>query len=173
MSIKVGDPIPTDTKLVYVPYTPASADINACGIPLPVNIAQEWANQLVVVVSVPGAFTPTCATYHIPPFLQLYEDFKGKGVDTLAVIAANDPFVMSAWGKASNAQDKILFMSDPNAQFSKSIGWSLDLTQKGLGVRTGRYAIVYDHGKVSYAEIESNPSAHPTVSSAKTVLSKL
>jgi len=117
-----------------------------------------------VLFAVPGAFTPTCSVRHLPGYIENLPKIKEKGVDTVAVIAFNDAWVMSAWGKANNVGDEILFLSDPDLEFSRSIGWA-------AGNRAVRYAMVIDHGKVVYAEKE--PGGDVTVSSAPAVLSKL
>ncbi|KAL1968445.1 hypothetical protein VTN77DRAFT_1974 [Rasamsonia byssochlamydoides] len=150
-TLKPGDNFPSDVVFQYIPYTEEKGDITACGIPVPYNASQEWADKKVVLFSVPGAFTPTCSVSHLPGYIQNLPKLKEKGVDIVAVLAFNDPFVMSAWGKANNIKDNsILFLSDPDAKFSKSIGWADPKTG-----RTGRYAIIVDHGKVTYAQIET------------------
>ena len=102
------------------------------------------------------AFTPTCQVNHLPGYIQKLDQLKAKGVDVVAVVAYNDPFVMSAWSKANGVKnDDILFMTDAETKFSQSIGWT-------KGERTGRYAIIIDHGKVTYAENE--PGSGVTVS---------
>lgn len=95
-----------------------------------------------------GAFTPTCSVSHLPPYLSGLSELKSKGVDIVAVLASNDPFVMSAWRKANSVKDNVLFLSDPEAAFSHSIGWTAG---SPASIRTARYAIVIDHGKVIYA----------------------
>ncbi|OKL62892.1 putative peroxiredoxin pmp20 [Talaromyces atroroseus] len=150
-TLKAGDSFPGDVTFSYIPYTEESGDITACGIPVSYNASKEWADKKVVLFSVPGAFTPTCSVSHLPGYIQNRTQLKEKGVDIVAVIAFNDPFVMSAWGKANKiTDDSILFLSDPDAKFSKSIGWA-----DAASGRTGRYALVIDHGKVTYADIET------------------
>jgi len=162
--LKEGDHFPDDIVFSYVPYTPESADITSCGIPQNYNASKEWADKKVVLFAVPGAFTPGCSVRHLPGYIQALQEIKGKNVDVVAVLAFNDAWVMSAWGKANGIKDEIIFLSDPETKFSKSIGWN-------LGERTARYAIVLDHGKVVYAEKE--PGRDVTVSGAQAVLSKL
>ncbi|KAB8217201.1 FMN-linked oxidoreductase [Aspergillus novoparasiticus] len=154
------------TAKKYVPWTEEKGDITACGIPIPYNASKEWADKKVVLFSVPGAFTPTCSVNHVPGYIQNLPQLKEKGVQVVAVVASNDPFVMSAWGKANKVErDDILFLSDPDAKFSDSIGWA----NNG---RTGRYAIVIDHGKVTYAQIETEKGV-VKVSGAEAVLAHL
>jgi len=168
-TIKVGDTIPKGT-FSYVAYTPELDSHLACGIPSPLS-TDEWKGKKVVLFSVPGAFTPTCHVNHLPPYIEKYDEFKAKGVDTIAVVAANDPFVMSGWGRVEGVKDKILCLSDTNAEWSKSLGLSLDLTARGMGVRTARYAIIIDDLVVKYVDVEPGPGV--TVSGAEAVLSKL
>ncbi|KGO47829.1 Redoxin [Penicillium expansum] len=150
-TLKSGDSFPSDVIFNYIPWNEESGEITSCGIPINYNASEEWANKKVVLFSVPGAFTPTCSVSHVPGYIQNLPKLREKGVDIVAVVAFNDPFVMSAWGKANSVRgDDILFLSDPDAKFSKSIGWADEASG-----RTGRYAIVIDHGKVSYAQIET------------------
>ncbi|KAJ5492490.1 Redoxin [Penicillium expansum] len=134
-TLKSGDSFPSDVVFNYIPWNEESGEITSCGIPINYNASEEWANKKVVLFSVPGAFTPTCSVSHVPGYIQNLPKLREKGVDIVAVVAFNDPF---------------LFLSDPDAKFSKSIGWADEASG-----RTGRYAIVIDHGKVSYAQIET------------------
>jgi alkyl hydroperoxide reductase 1 len=111
-----------------------------------------WADKKVVLFAVPGAFTPGCSERHLPGYIAKLDELKAKGVDVVATIAYNDPYVMSAWSKANGVKnDDILFMTDAETKFSQKIGWT-------LGERTGRYALVIDHGKITYAAKEDKPS---------------
>ncbi|KAL5504886.1 AHP1 [Sanghuangporus vaninii] len=169
VSVKVGDQIP-EGIFQYVPYTQELADGLACGMPIQLK-TDDWKGKKVVLFSVPGAFTPTCHVDHLPGFLKKYDEFKAKGVDVIAVVAANDPFVMSGWGRVEGVQDKILCLSDTSAQWSKSLGLSIDLSERGLGVRTARYALIINDLKVEYIGVESAPGV--TVSGADAVLARL
>jgi alkyl hydroperoxide reductase 1 len=163
--LKVGDSFPEDVAFQYIPYSPETSEVTSCGIPTKFNASQEFKNKKVVLVSVPGAFTPTCQVAHIPSFILNKDKLKAKGIDQVVVIAYNDPFVMSAWGKANNIQDDfIIFATDGEVKFSKSLGWL-------KGERTARYAIVVDHGKVVYAAKEDGPGID--VSGAEPVLANL
>ncbi|CAL5869128.1 uncharacterized protein PFLUO_LOCUS3356 [Penicillium psychrofluorescens] len=154
-TLNPGDQFPSDVVFKYIPWSEESGDMTACGIPINYNASKEWADKKVVLFSVPGAFTPTCSVNHMPGYIKNLPQLRQKGVDIVAVVAFNDPFVMSAWGKANKVHgDDILFLSDPDAQFSKSIGWA-----DSASGRTGRYAVVVDHGKVSYAQIETEKGA--------------
>ncbi|KAF8876938.1 1-Cys peroxiredoxin isozyme [Infundibulicybe gibba] len=168
-TIKVGDAIPQGT-FSYVPYTSKLEDIHACGVPTQIS-TDEWKGKKVVLFAVPGAFTPTCQVNHLPPYIEKYKEFKAKGVDVVAVVAANDPFVMSGWGRSQGTKDMILTLTDTNAAWSKSFGLTMDLTERGLGIRTARYAMVIDDLVVKYLGVEPAPGV--SVSSADAVLAKL
>lgn len=163
--LKAGDTFPEGVEFGWIPYTEENGEITSCGSPQSYNASKEWANKKVVLFAVPGAFTPSCSVNHLPGYIKNLSAIKSKGVDIIAVIGYNDPFVMSAWGKANGIKgDDILFLTDNATAFSQKIGWT-------KGERTGRYAIVIDHGKVVYAENEAGGDV--TVSSAEAVLEKL
>jgi len=168
-SIKVGDTIPKG-EFGYIPWAPELEDNLACGVPSKIS-TEDWKGKKVVLFSVPGAFTPTCHINHLPGYLQKYDEFKAKGVDVIAVLAANDLFVMSGWARFEGCKDKILALSDANAKWSSGLNLSMDLTDKGMGVRTARYAIIIDDLVVKYVEVEPAPGV--TVSGAEAVLAKL
>lgn len=133
-------------------------------MPQEYDASKEFAGKKVVIVSVPGAFTPGCQAFHIPPYLQNLDKLQSQGVDLVVVIASNDAWVMSAWGKVNGVKgdSKILFMSDTKTFFSKAHGW-----EAGMGDRNGRWAMIVEKdGTVSYAENESNPR-QVTVSSLR------
>ncbi|KAH6607385.1 peroxiredoxin type-2 [Trichoderma cornu-damae] len=163
--LEVGDSFPGNVAFSYVPLTAESKDITSCGIPTKFDASTEFKNKKVVLVAVPGAFTPTCQASHLPGFVHNIDALKAKGVERVVVIASNDPFVMSAWGKANYTKDDfIIFASDSELAFSKAIGWT-------QGDRTARYAIAIDHGKVIYAAKETERGVD--VSGADAVLAKL
>ncbi|MEM9279840.1 MAG: peroxiredoxin [Pseudomonadota bacterium] len=115
------------------------------------------SGKKVVLFGVPGAFTPTCHMNHLPGFVEHSDAIKAKGVDEIAVVSVNDVFVMDAWSGVSGAEGKVKFLADPNAEFTKAIGMELDLTERGLGVRSKRYAMIVEDGKVTTLNIEDNP----------------
>jgi alkyl hydroperoxide reductase 1 len=163
--LKVGDSFPEGIAFQYIPYTPETGDMASCGIPTKYDASKEFKEKKVALVSVPGAFTPTCHVSHLPSYLANIDNLKAKGIDQVVFLAYNDPFVMSAWGKSNNIKDDyVVFATDPETKFSKSIGWT-------MGERTGRYAIVIDHGKVVYAAREDG--AGISKSGAEPVLAAL
>ena len=130
-----------------------------------------FAGRKVVIFAVPGAFTPTCNDTHFPGFMVNADTIKEKGVDTIACIAVNDPFVTAAWAKALGAGEHVQVLSDGNADYTKALGLTLDLSAIGLGVRSKRYAAVIDNGTVSYLGVEEGKDVG--VSSAAAVLEAL
>ncbi|KAL6758304.1 peroxiredoxin, type II [Haematococcus lacustris] len=125
----------------------------------------------VVFFAVPGAFTPTCSLKHLPGFVESAEEIKGRGVDTIACISVNDAFVMDAWGKSVGASDKVLMLADGNAAFTKACGVELDLVDKGLGMRSRRYAMLVEDGTVKALNLEEGGAF--TISSAESILETL
>lgn len=109
MSNLVGKPFPDGVSFTYVPPSPDKAEVTACGMPIKFDASKEFKDKKVVLVSVPGAFTPTCQANHLTGYIQKLDDLKKSGADLIIFIAYNDPFVMSAWGKANGiVDDKIV-----------------------------------------------------------------
>ncbi|KAF7560742.1 hypothetical protein G7046_g3397 [Stylonectria norvegica] len=164
--LKAGDAFPEGVAFAYIAPAPETSEFSQCGIPIKYDASKEFKDKKVVLVSVPGAFTPTCSAAHVPSYTANFDKIKAKGVDQIIIVAVNDPFVQSGWAKANGIKDdSILFMSDADAKFSKSIGWN-------FGERTGRFAIVVDHGKVTYASKDADPGSIAT-SGAEGVLAQL
>jgi peroxiredoxin len=139
----------------------------------PANISTEelFKGKKVVLFSVPGAFTPTCHAKHLPGFVQHLAALKAKGVDTVACLAVNDVFVMSAWGKASGVGEGILMLADGNAEFTKALGLELDGRGFGMGTRGQRFALIVDDGVVTAVNVEQ--AGEFRVSAADYVLGQL
>ncbi len=161
MTIQVGDKIPSVTLKHLGAEGPA--DISA---------DELFGGKRVVLFALPGAFTPTCSAKHLPSFLDRAEAIKAKGVDTIACIAVNDPFVMSAWGEAQNVGDRIDMLADGNGEFARATGLTLDGSGFGLGERTTRFSMIVDNGVVTALNVESNPT-EMDVSSADNLLAQL
>lgn len=160
MTIKVGDTIPS-MKLMM-----ATADG-----PKETSTDEIFKGKKVVLFAVPGAFTPTCSNRHLPGFVENAEAIRAKGVDTIACIAVNDAFVMGAWGKQGGTDGKLTMLADGSGAFAKSMGLELDLVGRGMGVRSQRYALVAQDGKVTYLAIEQ-PGGFE-VSKAEAILASL
>ena len=161
MTIQVGESIPETT------FTVVTADG-----PAPRKSADVFSGRKVVLFAVPGAFTPTCSMNHLPGFVTKADEIKAKGVDEILVVSVNDPFVMSAWEKSAGADGKITFLADGSAKFAESLGLTLDLTERGLGVRSQRYSMIVDNGVVTALNIDANPGKAEKAS-AEAILAQL
>lgn len=158
--IKVGDQIPSMT------LTKATAEG-----PKPVSTDEIFKGRKVVLFAVPGAFTPTCSAKHLPGFVQNAAALKAKGVDEIVCMAVNDGFVMGAWGKDQGVGDNITMLSDGSAALTKAMGLELDLVARGMGVRSQRFAMVAQDGKVTHLAVEA--AGGFDVSRAEAVLAAL
>ena len=145
MAIKVGDRVPEGTFTVMTADGPKAKTTD-----------ELFKGKKVVLFAVPGAFTPTCHKNHLPSFIKNAAAIKGNGVDTIAVTGVNDVFVMDAWKKASGS-DSIDFLADGSGNWAKALGMTLDLSERGLGVRSQRYAMIVDDGVVKTLNIEDAP----------------
>ena len=160
MAIQAGDTIP-DTQLWKM----------ADNGPEAVRSTEVLGRGKVVLFAVPGAFTPTCSDYHLPGFVLREGELRDKGVDAIACLSVNDPFVMGAWGRASDADGHVLMLSDGNGEFTRAVGLELDGSGIGLGSRSQRYAAILDDGVVTSIFVEPGPGLD--VSSAESVLAAL
>ena len=143
MAIKAGDKLPAGT------FKTKTQD----GIQ-DLSTDQLFKGKTVVLFSVPGAFTPTCDAKHLPGYVEHAAAFKAKGVDTVACMAVNDVFVMSAWGKHSNVGDSVLMLADGNGDYAKALGLEMDGRGFGMGQRGQRFAIVAKDGVATVVEVE-------------------
>ena len=142
--IKVGDQIPSMT------LTKATADG-----PKPVTTDEIFKGRKVVLFAVPGAFTPTCSAKHLPGFVQNADVLAAKGVDEVVCMAVNDAFVMGAWGREQGTAGKVTMLSDGSAALTKAMGLELDLIARGMGVRSQRFALVAQDGRVTHLGVEA------------------
>ena len=161
MTIAVGERLPETTFKVRT----------ADGL-TDVTTADLVDGKTVVLFAVPGAFTPTCHAKHLPSYLENHDALKGKGVDTIACLAVNDPFVLDAWATASEVGDKIAMLSDGNAEFTKSVGLDFDGSGFALGTRSKRYSMLVVDGVVKALNVEETPGVME-VSGADRVLAIL
>ena len=158
--IKVGDRLPSATFNVMTPEGPK-----------PRTTDEIFSGKKVVLFAIPGAFTPTCSNTHVPGYRENCDALKAKGVDTIAVTAVNDAFVMGSWQKDQKCEGKIEFLADGSAKFAKALGLELDLTERGMGVRSKRYSMLVEDGVVKTLNIEEGPGAE--ASGAKTMLGQV
>jgi peroxiredoxin len=160
MSIKAGDKMPEGS------FTRMTSDG-----PGKITTDELFSGKTVVLFSVPGAFTPTCDAKHLPGFVELADQIKAKGVDTIACTAVNDVFVMNAWGKSSGVGNKVLMLADGNGAYVKALGLELDGTKFGMGTRGQRFALIVKNGVATQVDVEA--PGEFKVSAAEYVLKQL
>ncbi|NNE60997.1 MAG: peroxiredoxin [Woeseia sp.] len=144
MSIKAGDKMPDGVLGVMTESGPGA-----------ISTDELFAGKKVVLVSVPGAFTPTCSMNHLPGFVERAAEINAKGVDTVACMAVNDVFVMHAWGKDRGVGDNVMMLADGNGEYARALGLEMDGTKFGMGMRGQRFAIVVDDGKATHVAVEA------------------
>jgi peroxiredoxin len=147
MAIKVGDKLPEATFKIMSAEGPKDA-----------TTAELFGGKKVALFAVPGAFTPTCTKQHLPSFVANDMALKNKGLAAIYCTAVNDVFVLDAWGKSGGAAGKVTMLADGSADFAKKCGLEMDLTARGMGVRSKRYAMVVDNGVVSVLNVEDQPT---------------
>ncbi len=148
--IQVGDKLPSATLMEYV-----EVEGNGCSIgPNPVDVHKATAGKTIAIFALPGAFTPTCSAKHVPGFVQHAADFRAAGVDEIWCISVNDAFVMGAWARDQKTDGKVRMLGDGSAAFTQSTGLTLDLTARGMGLRSNRYSMLVKDGVVKTLNIE-------------------
>ena len=149
--IKVGDSLPSVTLQEY-----SDVEGDACSIgPNPVDVAKSTAGKTIALFALPGAFTPTCSAKHVPGYVQQVEEFKAAGVDEIWCLSVNDAFVMGAWARDQKTDGKVRMLADGSADFAKATGLTLDLTGRGMGLRSNRYSMLVKDGKVATLNVEA------------------
>ncbi len=159
MTLKVGDKMPDAT------FTVMTADG-----PKPMTTAELCSGKKVALFAVPGAYTPTCHKSHMPGFVARAEELKAKGFDTVACTSSNDVFVLTRWAEDTGATGKIVMLADGSADFAKKAGLDLDMSARGMGIRSKRYAMSIEDGVVKVLNIEETPGK-AEASSAETLCS--
>jgi len=129
------------------------------GEPIKKNIEEYTKGKKVIIFGLPGAYTSVCSAKHLPGYVKNIDAFKSKGIDHVICMSVNDPFVMSAWGKEHNVGDKIVMAGDPFLTFTKSIGADVDKSARGLGIRSNRYTMLVENGKVTKLQEEEDTGA--------------
>ncbi len=148
--IKVGDTLPAATLMEY-----SEVEGEGCSIgPNAVPVAAATAGKTIALFALPGAFTPTCSAKHVPGYVAHYGDFKAAGVDEIWCVSVNDAFVMGAWAREQNTAGKVRMLGDGSADFAKATGLTLDLTARGMGLRSNRYSMLVKDGKVVALNVE-------------------
>ncbi|MEO0749176.1 MAG: peroxiredoxin [Pseudomonadota bacterium] len=147
MTISQGDTLPDATFIVMGESGPET-----------VSLADKTKGRKVVLFAVPGAFTPTCHSAHIPSFIRTKDALMEKGVEEIICVAVNDPFIMQTWGEASGATEAgITMLADAEAEFTKSIGMNFSAPPVGFVDRSSRYAMLVEDGKVNLLQVDENP----------------
>ena len=136
MKIKRGEVLP-DAKVFILEKDPKQ-----------ISIKEIVGDNKVILFGLPGAFTPTCSERHLPGFMKVADQLREKNIKKVICISVNDPFVMDAWGKTHNVENKILMVADYKAEFTKNIGAELDLNKRGLGIRSCRYTMLVEKGNI-------------------------
>jgi peroxiredoxin len=164
--IKVGDTLPSGSLSEFF-----DVEGEGCSLgPNTFDIAKLTAGKTVAIFGLPGAFTPTCSAKHAPGYIDQVDAFKAAGVDEIWCVSVNDPFVMGAWGRELKAAGKVRMMADGSAKFAQATGLTLDLTEKGLGLRSQRYSMLVKNGVVQSLNVEEGGGFK--VSDADTLLTQ-
>jgi glutaredoxin/glutathione-dependent peroxiredoxin len=161
MTINVGDRIPS---VALKQLTPEGVK----------DVATDdiFRGKRIVLIAVPGAFTPACSQRHLPGYVERSADIKAKGIDEIACVAVNDAFVMGAWGRDQKAEGKVRMLADGSGDFTRALGLELDLSKGGLGIRSKRYSMLVDDGVVKSLNVEQQPG-QVDVSGAEAMLKAL
>ena len=164
--IKVGDKLPSVTLMEF-----NEVESEGCSLgPVAVEVAKATAGKTIALFALPGAFTPTCSAKHVPGYVNHYDDFKAAGVDEIWCVSVNDAFVMGAWARDQKTQGKVRMLGDGSADFAKATGLTLDLTSRGMGLRSNRYSMLVKDGVVTHLNVEGPGKFE--VSDAQTLLSQ-
>jgi peroxiredoxin len=148
--IKVGDSLPAAILMEY-----SEVEGEGCSIgPNPVDVSKAVAGKTIALFALPGAYTPTCSAKHVPGFVESAEAFKAAGVDEIWCVSVNDAFVMGAWARDQKTGGKIRMLADGSADFTRATGLTLDLSSRGMGLRSNRYSMLIKDGKVATLNIE-------------------
>ena len=151
MTIKVGDTLPAGTLNEFI-----EVEGNGCTLgPNTFKVEDLVKGKKIAIFGLPGAFTPTCSAKHVPSYLENYDALKAKGVDEIWCISVNDAFVMGAWGRDQHTAGKVRMMADGSAAYSTALGLTLDLTARGMGVRSERYSMLVVDGVVKTLNVEA------------------
>ncbi len=149
--LKVGDALPAGTLQEYI-----EVEGNGCSIgPNSFDIAKETAGKTIAIFALPGAFTPTCSAKHVPGYVARADELKAAGVDEIWCVSVNDAFVMGAWGRDQKTAGKVRMMADGSAAFTQATGLTLDLTARGMGLRSNRYSMLVKNGVVKTLNVEA------------------
>jgi peroxiredoxin len=167
VSIRVGDCLPEGTLTEFYEHEAPGCSVG----PNTFHIPDLVKGRRIVIFGVPGAFTPTCSAKHVPGYVGAYDRLLTKGIDEIWCIAVNDAFVMGAWGRDQKAGGKVRMMADGSGTYAKALGLDLDLTARGMGIRSQRYSMLVEDGVVTALHVEQPGKFE--VSDAETMLRTL
>ena len=149
--LKVGDTLPAGSLQEFI-----EVEGNGCSLgPNTFDVQKATAGKKLAIFALPGAFTPTCSAKHVPGFVEHAEAFKKAGVDEIWCVSVNDAFVMGAWGRDQKTGGKVRMMADGSANFANATGLTLDLTARGMGLRSNRYSMLVVDGVVKTLNVEA------------------
>ena len=165
--IKVGDTLPAATLMEY-----SEVEGGGCSIgPNKVDVSKAAEGKTIALFALPGAFTPTCSAKHVPGYVEKFNELKAAGVDEIWCVSVNDAFVMGAWARDQKTGNKVRMLADGSADFAKATGLTLDLTARGMGLRSNRYSMLVKDGKVATLNVEAPGKFE--VSDAATLLAQV
>ncbi len=148
--IQVGDKLPAGSLQEFI-----EVEGNGCTLgPNTFDIQKSTAGKTIALFGLPGAYTPTCSAKHVPGYVEKYDELRAAGIDEIWCVSVNDAFVMGAWGRDQHTAGKVRMMADGSADFAKAIGLTLDLTARGLGLRSNRYSMLVVDGVVKTLNVE-------------------
>ena len=149
--LKVGDRLPSGSLQEFI-----EVEGNGCSLgPNSFEIDKLTAGKKIAIFALPGAFTPTCSAKHVPGYVEKFNELKAAGVDEIWCVSVNDAFVMGAWARDQKSDGKVRMLADGSAAFAQATGLTLDLTARGMGLRSNRYSMLVKDGKVSALNVEA------------------
>lgn len=150
MTVRVGDRLPGGTLMEM-----NEVDTPGCPVgPVSLKVEEMLKGRRIVIFGLPGAFTPTCSARHVPGYLACYDRLRARGVDEIWCLSVNDAYVMAAWGKDQKTAGKLRMLADGNADYARALGLDLDLSARGLGVRSQRFSMLVEDGVVKILNLE-------------------
>jgi len=167
MPIKIGDKLPDGALTELVENETPGCTLG----PNTFKVADLIKDKHIVIFAVPGAFTPTCSVKHLPGYIANVDKLRAKQVDEIWCVAVNDAFVMGAWGREQKSAGKVRMMADGSATYTKALGLDMDLTARGMGIRSQRYSMLVEDGIVKTLNVEQPGKFE--VSDAETMLKQL
>jgi peroxiredoxin len=149
--LKVGDRLPAATLQEFIEVEGEGCTLG----PNSFDVTKETAGKTVAIFALPGAYTPTCSAKHVPSYIERFDELRAAGVDEIWCVSVNDAFVMGAWGREQKTAGKVRMMADGSAEFARAAGLTLDLTSRGMGVRSQRYSMLVKDGVVKTLNVEA------------------